>query len=259
MEVARLNMLKASHLNQVYALEELVYRKYPEEITRLTERIAGYGQDVALAAAHPKAQEGFCGMEVDGKHYAEKEDAGKAIIDVCTRMTGSDAVLLGQYRGFSMVLAYDGRSNEYRITLKGTLSHTVTLGADVFAISPAWTTLRKTLQAACRPSRTAWRKPKPSLKTHAPNWLPHFAREEELAEKAARLKELNILLNMMRRTRLCWTIPRMRARMCLPGGLRSWHGKEDTMTNEELNTRLYEKNVRGTGAVPGLAAFPAAG
>ena len=49
--------LKASHLNQVYALEELVYRKYPEEITRLTERIAGYEQDVALAAAHPKAQE----------------------------------------------------------------------------------------------------------------------------------------------------------------------------------------------------------
>lgn len=119
MEVARLNMLKASHLNQVYALEELVYRKYPEEITRLTERIAGYEQDVALAAAHPKAQEGFCGMEVDGKHYTEKEDAGKAIIDVCTRMTGSDAVLLGQYRGFSMVLAYDGRSNEYLIKVNG--------------------------------------------------------------------------------------------------------------------------------------------
>lgn len=115
MEVARLNMLKASHLNQVYALEELVYRKYPEEITRLTERIAGYEQDVALAAAHPKAQEGFCGMEVDGRHYTEKEGAGKAIIDVCTRMTGSDAVLLGQYRGFSMVLAYDGRSNEYTV------------------------------------------------------------------------------------------------------------------------------------------------
>lgn len=100
MEVARLNMLKASHLNQVYALEELVYRKYPEEITRLTELIEGYGQDVALAAAHPKAQEGFCGMEVDGRHYAEKEDAGKAIIDVCTRMTGSDAVLWGSTGAF---------------------------------------------------------------------------------------------------------------------------------------------------------------
>ena len=48
---------------------------------------------------HPKAQEGFCGMEVDGRHYTEKEGAGKAIIDVCTRMTGSDAVLLGQVPG----------------------------------------------------------------------------------------------------------------------------------------------------------------
>ena len=57
MEVARLNMLKASHLNQVYALEELVHRKYPAEITRLTERIAGYGKDVELAKGHPKAQE----------------------------------------------------------------------------------------------------------------------------------------------------------------------------------------------------------
>ena len=132
MEVAKLNMLKASYLNQMYALEELVLRKYPEQIAGLTERIAGYEKDVALAAAHPKAKEGFCGMVIEGKQYEEKEDAGKAIIDVCTRMTGSDAVLLGSYRGFSMVLAYDSHSNEYRITLKGTLSHTVTLGADVF-------------------------------------------------------------------------------------------------------------------------------
>ena len=29
--------------------------------------------------------------------------------------------------------------------------------------------------------------------------------------------------------------------MCLPGGLRSWHGKGGYDDNEELNTRLYEK------------------
>ncbi len=44
-----------------------MYRKYPEEITRLTERIAGYEKDVALAAAHPKAKEGFCGMVIGGQ------------------------------------------------------------------------------------------------------------------------------------------------------------------------------------------------
>ena len=196
MEVARLNMLKASHLNQVYALEELVYRKYPEEITRLTERIAGYEQDVALAAAHPKAQEGFCGMEVDGRHYAEKEDAGKAIIDVCTRMTGSDAVLLGQYRGFSMVLAYDGRSNEYRITLKGTLSHTVTLGADVFGNIIRLDNALENLAGSLEAEQNRLVETRGQLENARAELQTPFAREAELAEKTKRLKELNILLNM---------------------------------------------------------------
>lgn len=196
MEVARLNMLKASHLNQVYALEELVYRKYPEEITWLTERIAGYEQDVALAAAHPKAQEGFCGMEVDGKHYAEKEDAGKAIIDVCTRMTGSDAVLLGQYRGFSMVLAYDGRSNEYRITLKGTLSHTVTLGADVFGNITRLDNALENLAGSLEAEQNRLEETRGQLENARAELQTPFAREAELAEKTKRLKELNILLNM---------------------------------------------------------------
>ena len=196
MEVARLNMLKASHLNQVYSLEELVHRKYPAEITRLTERIASYERDVELAKAHPKAQEGFCGMEVDGKHYTEKEDAGKAIIDVCTKMTGSDAVLLGQYRGFSMVLAYDGMSNEYRITLKGTLSHTVTLGADVFGNITRLDNALENLAGNLDAERAKLEEAKVQLENARTELATPFAREEELAEKTARLKELNILLNM---------------------------------------------------------------
>ena len=196
MEVAKLNMLKSSYLNQRYSLEELVLRKYPADITRLTERIEGYEQDVALAAANPKPKEGFCGMEVEGKQYAEKEDAGKAIIDVCTRMTGSDAVLLGQYRGFSMVLAYDGRSNEYRITLKGTLSHTVTLGADVFGNITRLDNALENLTDHLQIEKSFLEDTKGQLANARAELDTPFAREEELAEKSRRLKELNILLNM---------------------------------------------------------------
>ena len=196
MEVAKLNMLKASYLNQMYALEELVLRKYPEQIAGLTERIAGYEKDVALAAAHPKAEEGFCGMVIEGKQYEEKEDAGKAIIDVCTRMTGSDAVLLGSYRGFSMVLAYDSHSNEYRITLKGTLSHTVTLGADVFGNITRLDNALENLAGSLQAEQGSLEETKGQLKNARTELQMPFAREEELAEKTKRLKELNILLNM---------------------------------------------------------------
>ncbi len=58
MEVAKLNMLKASYLNQMYALEELVLRKYPEQIAGLTERIAGYEKDVARQPPTRKRKKG---------------------------------------------------------------------------------------------------------------------------------------------------------------------------------------------------------
>ena len=196
MEVAKLNMLKASYLNQMYALEELVLRKYPEQIAGLTERIAGYEKDVALAAAHPKAKEGFCGMAIEGKQYEEKEDAGKAIIDICTKMTGSDAVLLGSYRGFSMVLAYDSHSNEYRITLKGTLSHTVTLGADVFGNITRLDNALENLAGSLQTEQSRLEETKGQLENARAELQMPFAREEELAEKSARLNELNILLKV---------------------------------------------------------------
>ena len=41
MEVARLNMLKVSHLNQMYALEELVHCKYPAEINPINKENCG--------------------------------------------------------------------------------------------------------------------------------------------------------------------------------------------------------------------------
>ena len=196
MEVGKLNMLKASYLSQKYALEDMVLKKYPEAVTRLEERIAGYEQDVQLAAAHPKPQEGFVGITILDQPYADKEAAGKEILDVCTKMTGSDAVFLGQYRGFSLVLSYDGPSNEYRMTMKGTLSHTAVLGADVFGNLTRMDNVIDGLPGKLEAVRAELADTQVQLENARTELTAPFAREAELAEKTARLKELNILLNM---------------------------------------------------------------
>ena len=196
MEVSKLNMLKASYLSQKYALEDMVLKKYPEAITRLIERIAGYEQDVQLAAAHPKPQEGFVGITILDQIYADKEAAGKAILDVCTKMTGSDAVFLGQYRGFSLVLSYDGPSNEYRMTMKGTISHTAVLGADVFGNLTRMDNVIDGLAGKLDGVRSELANTQVQLENARNELAAPFAREAELAEKTSRLKELNILLNM---------------------------------------------------------------
>ena len=196
MEVGKLNMLRASYLSQKYGLEDMVLKKYPEAITRLTERIAGYEQDVQLAAAHPKPKDGFAGITILEKSYADKEAAGKAILDVCTKMTGSDAVSLGQYRGFSLVLSYDGPSNEYRMTMKGTLSHTAVLGADVFGNLTRMDNVVDGLPGKLDIVRAELTDTQVQLENARTELATPFAKEAELAEKTARLKELNILLNM---------------------------------------------------------------
>ncbi len=196
MEVAKLNMLKANHLNQRYALEDLVLKKYPEMIARLTERVAGYEKDIATALAHPKPPEGFVGMTIHSKEIIDKETAGKAIIDACTTITGSDAVPLGQYRGFAMFICYDRIANEYRIMLKGALSHPVVLGADIYGNITRLDNVIDGLQGKLELTRSELINTQTQLENARVEMETPFPKEAELAEKSKRLKELNILLNM---------------------------------------------------------------
>ena len=201
MEVSKLNMLKASYLNQKYAMEDLVLRTYPQGIARLKERYAGYEKDIQLAEIHPKPQEGFAGIVIDGKTITDKETAGKAILDICTKMTGSDAVALGEYRGFSLVVAYDGISNEYRMTMRGTLTHSVTLGADVFGNITRMDNMLDSLATKQAVVRDDLADTEKQLANAREEMDAPFAKEDELAQKSARLKQLNILLNMDQKDR----------------------------------------------------------
>ena len=196
MEVSKLNMLRASHLSQRYALEELVLRKYPAEIKELNERIAGYEQDSTHLAEHPKPAEGIAPMVLGGVIYTERENAGKAIIEACTHMNGAETVSIGRYRGFSMLLSYDGAANEFRMVLKGKLSHTAVLGADaggnVTRIDNALEKITEHLANA----RSQLAHTTEQLENARTEMTAPFPKEAELAKKTRRLNELNVLLNL---------------------------------------------------------------
>ncbi len=196
MEVGKLQMLKASYLSQKYALEDLVMRRYPATIAQLTERIRSMELDMAVVAAHPKPAEGFVGIHILGILHTEKETAGKSILDVCARMMGSDAVFLGQYRGFDLTLSYDSLKNEYRMTMKGTLSHSVALGTDVFGNLTRMDNALEGMASKLKLARDDLEDARLQMENARAEMGTPFAREGELSEKTARLKELNILLNM---------------------------------------------------------------
>lgn len=195
-EVGKLNVLKANFLNQRYALEDLALRKYPQQIAELTERIAGYEKDIDTARQHPKPDEGFTGMEIFGRQYAKKEDAGKEILAACQRLTSTESVPFGKYRGFEMRLSYDSFHAEYGIALHGALSYKVALGSDTFGNITRLDNVIADLENRRNNVKAQLEEARTQLENAGVELQKPFAKEAELAEKEKRLKEVNILLNM---------------------------------------------------------------
>ena len=196
-EVSRLKLVKANYLSQKYMLEDSLLKHYPKEIRLTQERINGYEADIALYERYKS--EDFPGMLLYGTHYEEKKEAGTAILEACKAMTSPEPKEVGSYRGFTLLLSYDIVAKVFRMTLRGELSHTVELGSDIHGNIQRMENMLESL-----PSRlSACEKALATLKEQMDNAKAEvkkpFEQEQELSEKAARLAELNALLNMDKR------------------------------------------------------------
>ena len=158
--------------------------------------IRGFEADIQTVTAHPQIAEGFCGMEILGKHYIEKEDAGEMILAACKEMKGTEPIPLGSYRGFQMELSFDSFRHDFDITLKGAVSHRVSLGTDargnIIRLDNALSSIPEKLEKSHEQLTNLQNQQEA---TRAELGKP-FPQEAELAEKSARLAELDAALNM---------------------------------------------------------------
>ena len=195
-DVARLKVLKADHQSQQYRMEDKLLKYFPAEIEKQTGYIHGFEADIKTVEAHPQISEGFCGMDIRGKHYAEKADAGEWILAACKEVKGSDPVPLGSYRGFQMELSFDSFRHEYDIVLKGSMSHRVALGTDargnITRLDNALAGIPEKLERANEQLTNLYNQQEA---TKGELGKP-FPQEAELMAKSQRLAELDAALNM---------------------------------------------------------------
>jgi len=202
MDVNKLKILHSSHLSQKYSLEDKILKEYPREIKRLTERIAGYAEDIQTVARNtPKDKDTFPPMKIGGNLYTEKAKAGWAILEECKAMWSPDPVPLGEYRGFSMVLSFDSYSKEYKVMLQGQLSHEVRLGTDVHGNITRIDNALESMEPKQSNCKSSLENVKAQLETAKGELDRPFPQEQEYADKTERLKEVNILLNMDQKDR----------------------------------------------------------
>ena len=197
-QVAKLKVLRGDFQNQKYRLEDKLLKTFPEEIQKQKTRIAALQQDSQIAAAHPQDKENFCGMTIKGMVYDDKKAAGERLLLARQEMPNADMMLLGTYRGFKLNIRFDSFKNEHQAVLRAELSYPVSLGDDARGNITRLDNAIDNFADRIADAENALQNLEQQMQAAEVEVAKPFAQEEELAEKSARLAELNALLNIDR-------------------------------------------------------------
>ncbi len=195
-QVAKLKVLKADHQSQKFRLQDKLLTKFPADIQETNAYIAGVKADAQLAAAHPQEKDGFCGMTIKGVTYDEKKTAGERLVLACSELPNAEEKVIGSYRGFELSLRFDTFRSEYQAILKGQRRYPVALGTDplgnIIRLDNSLNNFPERITSAENELATLHQQQAAAqIEVEKP-----FPQEEELAEKSARLAELNAQLDV---------------------------------------------------------------
>ena len=200
-QVAKLKVLKADHQSQKFRLQDKLLTKFPADIQEANAHIAGLKADAQLAAAHPQGKEEFCRIVIKGVAYNEKKTAGERLVLACSELPNAEEKVIGSYRGFELSLRFDAFRTEYQALLKGQRKYTVPLGTDplgnIIRLDNSLNSFPERITAAENELATLHQQQAAAqIEVEKP-----FPQEEELAEKSARLAELNAQLDVDEKSR----------------------------------------------------------
>ena len=196
-QVSKLKLLKANHTSQIYSLESEIARRYPREIAVAQGQIEALKTDMEAAKPLLAQDKDHFSMEISGKVYTERKEAGAAIIEACKALkaAGTDG-RIGSYGAFELHSRFDNFDKVFRLSIKGAWNYSMEVGKDpqgnILRVTNALAGIERALPQVERRLETL----EQQLAQAKEEAKRPFAQEAELAEKSARLAELNSLLNM---------------------------------------------------------------
>ena len=136
-------------------------------------------------------------MKIGNRTYTDKKEADATLIDMCRSAKQPNmAVTIGEFQGFKMSVSFDSFFSKFTISLKGSLSHEVEIGADPLGNLQRLSNALEGMTGKMADVEQKLSNVEHQLETAKVEVTKPFAQEQELSEKLERLAELNALLNM---------------------------------------------------------------
>ena len=199
-QVARLRTLKAAYTSQHYRLEDAVAVTFPRQIKGTEHRIRAFEQDIQTAKAHQSYDADkklIFSIELDGKTYDKREDAGKALLGlVGAAVRATKPVPVGHYAGFEITVEYKPLEKVFHAHLVGEATHTTELGNDAAGNMIRFQNVVSALPQDLNRLHGSLEQLTKQLSNAEEELKQPFLQEQELSDKSARLAELDALLNV---------------------------------------------------------------
>lgn len=197
-DVAKLKLLKQSYLSEIYRLEDMIVKYYPNRIKELEDKVLGIEKDLNLVKNNTNIEneEKFSPMTLKGKQYNKKEMAGKAILEICKTKENSELEEIGEYRGMKLELQINVAKQKFELFLKGNSEYKISLGNDIYGnitrIDNALSNIGKELEE----NKDELKNTKKQFENAKIDVKIPFDKENELKEKSTRLDRVNALLKL---------------------------------------------------------------
>ena len=196
-DVAKLKLLKANYMNNQYRLEDDIARKFPQQIATLTEIIDGYKTDIAHYQEHKIPDADHFSMEISGKVFTDKKEAGTALLASCKEIQSLDTAMdVGTYQGFNMRIRFDSWSKAFYLSMKHESVSKIQLGADTLGNITRINNLLESYPEKMAEAEQRLETVQEQLKSAKEEVGKPFPKEAELNQMMERLSKLNALLNM---------------------------------------------------------------
>ena len=199
-QVARLRTLKAAYTSQHYRLEDAIAVAFPRQIKGTEHRIRTFEQDIQTAKEHQSYDADkklIFSIELDGKTYDKREDAGKALLGlVGAAARATKPVPVGHYAGFEITVEYKPLEKVFHAHLVGEATHTTELGNDAAGNMIRFQNVVSALPQDLNRLHGSLEQLTKQLTNAEEELKQPFLQEQELSDKSARLAELDALLNV---------------------------------------------------------------
>ena len=176
-DVSKLKLLKQSYLSEIYRLEDMIAKYYPNRIKQLENNIANIEKDIKQINENTKIEneEKFSPMILKEKLDLEE---------------------IGEYRGMKLLLQINIVRQEFELFIKGNAEYKISLGNDIYGnitrIDNALSNVSKDLED----NKQDLENTKKQLENAKIDVKAPFDKEDELKEKSMRLDRVNALLNL---------------------------------------------------------------